>query len=120
MGIELSPATDRPEVVEALTELLSLPTTPSTGHVVASDLETVGVDLGPVPIDEVLSFRKEYYKEHRLYARAVRRFARDLGPLSERERAKASEDRLAEIRAKHRSRKVIRFQAAMIPLYAER
>jgi hypothetical protein len=44
LGIELSPATDRPEIVAALKELLSLPDTPSAGNVVASDLKFVGVD----------------------------------------------------------------------------
>jgi hypothetical protein len=54
LGAELSPATDRPEVVRALGELLSLPDSPSAGHVVSLDLETVSVDLRLVPMDEVL------------------------------------------------------------------
>jgi hypothetical protein len=46
--------------VGALIELLSVPQAPSSGSVVASDLETVGVDRGSVPIDEVLAFRREH------------------------------------------------------------
>jgi hypothetical protein len=57
MGLDLSPVTDRPNVVTALTELLSLPDAPSTGSVVSFDMATVGVDFAPVPIDEVLDFR---------------------------------------------------------------
>lgn len=96
-SFELSPATDRFQVVEALRDLLSLPTIPSSGHVVSLDLETVGVDLGPVPIDEVLSFRRQHLKEHRAYARAVRHFVEELTLLSEKRRTRALEDRHEEI-----------------------
>src|SRR5260370_4766490 len=92
-GFELSPATDRFQVVESLRDLLSLPTTPSSGHVVSLDLETVGVDLGPVPIDEVLSVRRDNLKEHPAYARAVRRFVAELSLLPEKKRTKALDDR---------------------------
>ena len=47
-GFDLAPATDRPKLVEALRELLSIPAAPSIGHVVAFDLNAVGVDLGPI------------------------------------------------------------------------
>ena len=47
-GVELSPATDQPQVVGALQELLSLPASPSAGRVVAFDLETVSVDLSSI------------------------------------------------------------------------
>jgi hypothetical protein len=87
MGAELSPATDRPEFVKALGELLSLPNTPSAGNVVALDLATVAVDLRLVPMDEVLSFRKENFKEHRAYVNCVHRLTRELSVLSPKERA---------------------------------
>ena len=98
INAELSPATDRPQLVGALTELLSVPSAPSSGNVVASDLETVSVDLGPVPIDEVLALRRENLKEHRAYAHAVRKFVRELSQMPEKERAKSINDRLEEIR----------------------
>jgi hypothetical protein len=98
INAELSPATDRPQLIGALTEVLSVSPAPSSGHVVASDLETVGVDLGPVPLDEVLAFRREHLKEHRAYARAVRTFVTELSQMPEKERAKALIDRLEEIR----------------------
>jgi hypothetical protein len=97
LGIELSPATDRPKIVAALKELLSLPDTPSAGHVVASDLKLVGVDLGAVPIDEVLSFRREHLDQHKAYARAVRRFVRELSLFGEEDQAAAMAEREEEL-----------------------
>lgn len=58
LGMELSPATDRPQLVEALSELLAGGLPASAGRVVAFDLETVAPDLTGVPLDEVLDFRK--------------------------------------------------------------
>jgi hypothetical protein len=81
LGIELSPATDRPEIIDALKELLSLPDAPSAGHVVATDLKFMGVDLRSIPMDEVLSFKRDHLDQHKAYARAVRRFVRELSLL---------------------------------------
>lgn len=97
IGADLSPATDRPQIIGALQELLSLPASPSAGHVVAFDLNTVSVDLSQVPIDEVLDFRREHLKEHRAYARNVRQFVRELSLLPESDRQRAFEDRQAEL-----------------------
>lgn len=97
LGIDLSPATDRPEIIGALKELLSLPNTPSAGHVVASDLEFVGVDLGPVPIDEVLGFRREHLDRHRAYARGVRGFVRELSLLGGEDQTAALAERQEEL-----------------------
>lgn len=98
IGLNLAPATDRPELVRALTELLEHPDTPSAGHVVATDMTTVGVDLSTVPLDEVLSFRTLHRKEHRAYAVAVREFVRDLSQLSEPDRVGALAQRKTELR----------------------
>jgi len=93
LGLDLSPATDRPRLIEALTEFLSLPSVPSAGHVVSLDLSTVGVDLSGVPMDEVLGFRAEHLEAHRQYARAVRRFVRELSLLPPQERDRALDER---------------------------
>lgn len=98
LGVDLSPATDRQEIVTALGELLKLPGPTSTGSVVSLDLETVSVDLGAVPIDEVLAFRKQYASEYRKYARAVKAFARDVSLMSEELREQAVGDRREELR----------------------
>jgi hypothetical protein len=97
LGAELSPATDRPDVIEALQELLSLPNAPSAPHVVALDLETVSVDLRLVPMDEVLGFRETYRKEHRAYIRSIRKLVRDLSKLPEEEREGVLKDRREEL-----------------------
>jgi hypothetical protein len=98
LGLELSPATDRVALVEALENLLSIPAAPSTGRVVSLDLETVGVDLGPIPIDEVLGFRRENLKQHRKYARAVRSFVDELSLLPSAKREDVLGRRREEIR----------------------
>lgn len=97
LGAELSPATDRPDVVQALEALLSLPDSPSAAHVVSLDLETVSVDLRLVPMDEVLSFRKEHFKEHRAYVRSVRKLTRDLARLPAEDREEELKDRREEL-----------------------
>jgi hypothetical protein len=96
-GYDLAPATDRPKLVGALRELLSIPEGPSIGHVVAFDLNAVGVDLGPIPLDEVLGFRREHFDEHRKYARAVRLFVHELSTMPPETRQVAFEERQAEI-----------------------
>jgi hypothetical protein len=83
LGADLSPATDRPQLVRALRELLSLPDAPSAAHVVAMDLETISVDLRLVPMDEILGFRTEHLKEHRKYIRGIHRLTWDLAQLPE-------------------------------------
>ena len=97
-GLVLQPATDQPRLVESLREVLSLQSMPSAGHVVATDLATVGVDLSHVPLDEVLSFRNEQGASYRAYARSVRKFMRDISFLDEAARAEAQEDRIEEIK----------------------
>jgi hypothetical protein len=97
INADLSPATDRPQLVEALSELLSTQTAPSVGHVIAFDLNTVSVNLGAVPIDEVLSYRKENLEAHRRYCLSVRTFTHELSLMPERERANAFYLRQAEL-----------------------
>ena len=64
-GFELLPATDVPQLVGALSELLAKPTMPSAEHVISLDMHTVGVDVSSVPIEEILSFRAENQETYR-------------------------------------------------------
>jgi hypothetical protein len=96
-GFDLLPTTDMPEVLEALQELLDLPTSPSAGQVVAFDLQTVAVDLARVPLDEVLAFRQDNLADFRRYARSARQFSRELSLLLPEARAGAFNDRQAEL-----------------------
>jgi hypothetical protein len=97
-GLNLSPATDRADLVRALEQVLAIDAAPSSGHVVSLDLRTVGVDLAGVPLDEVLAYRREHLAAHRRYAANVRRFVRDLSLLPDTERKREFEGRENEIR----------------------
>ncbi len=98
-GLDLHPATNRPEAHDVITRTLNLPAMPSRGRVIDFDLETVSVDLDPVPLDEVLSFRDEHRAEHRRYMTDLRSFCRELTAIeSDVERQRALADRRAELR----------------------
>lgn len=97
LGLDLAPATDDWKLVDALEEFIGFCTPASPARTVVSDLETVGVDVSDVPIDELLDFRKQNLKSHRDYARSVRRFVRDMSRLPPKERREAEEDRRSEI-----------------------
>jgi hypothetical protein len=99
IGLELSPATDRPQVQEALVELLRVPGPQAgAGSVVTVDLEVVGPDLESVPLDEVLAFRMEHGHEYQAYARRLREIVHTLAatPVDDHEQLLA--DRRDEIR----------------------
>ena len=99
-GLDLSPATDRPKLVEALGELMSISstsTTPAVNDIIAFDTNTVGVNLRSIPIEEVLAFRKEHYSEHRNYTLCVRKFIRELSCMESKERNQAFEARQEEL-----------------------
>jgi hypothetical protein len=49
--------------------------------------------LSPVPLDEVLDFRRQHGTEHRAYARDLRQFVRDLASLDQDAREQALLDR---------------------------
>ena len=85
INAKLSPATDQGVMVSALSELLSLETSPSIGNVIEFDLNTVTVDLAAVPFDEVLDFRKQNLDAHKRYMLHARRFAFELSRMSKEE-----------------------------------
>ena len=97
VNAELSPVTDRPMVVSALAEMLAQKVLPSTGSVISFDMATASVDVGSIPIDEVLSFRKENLKAYRRYTLSVRRFAQELSKMTDAERKDAFDLRQAEL-----------------------
>ena len=96
-GLELHPATERTGMIHVLSQVFSGSSSASSGHVVASDLMTVGVDLTKVPLDEILSFRSEHNKLLRKYARDVRKFVTDLSNVRREDRVTLQEDRREEL-----------------------
>lgn len=92
-GYALQPVSMQPRTVRALLDTLGLGALPTAGHVVAVDLEQVTLDLTPVPLDEVLDFRRLHGTEYREYARDLRRFVRDLASLDQHARDQAFNDR---------------------------
>ena len=86
INANLSPATDMGQMVAALSEFLSQGIEPSSGSVVEFDLNTVTVDLAPVPFDEVLDFRRQNLESHKRYMLSVRKFALALSRMPEEER----------------------------------
>ena len=102
MDITLSPATDQPKLVEALTDLMTSGPKlqqPTNADVVTFDMATVSVDMSKVPIDEILDYRQQNYAEHRDYILKVRRFARELSAVDADERAAMFEQREDELNA---------------------
>ncbi len=95
--LNLNPVTDRHRLVGSLAEMMSLPTSPTHGNVVSFDLNAVGVDLGPVPIDEILSFRNDHHDEFSQYRRSIRSFAYELSRMSTDERDLAFDGRQTEL-----------------------
>ena len=92
------PTTDLPEVVHALGRILGAAGIPTTGDLVVADSETIGADLGGVPLDEILDYRREQTEVFRVYRRALRRCVREVSSLPESERDSALGDRSEEIR----------------------
>ena len=111
MGMTLSPATNQAQLVNALGEIISKPEPSSStvGDVVSFDMDKVGVDLGKIPVDEILDFRKQNYSQHRNYILSVRQFARELSLMPQDEREAKFEQRQEELDAlSHELRKIYR------------
>lgn len=97
MDLDLHPVTGERSAVDGLRTVLALPSMPSAGRIVALDLETVGVDLAAVPLDDVLAFRESHLHEYRAYARDLRRTVAELSPLEPAERDRLLADRREEL-----------------------
>ena len=99
MGMTLSPATDQRDLINALGEILKPESAPpAAGDIVSFDTENVGVDLGAVPMDEILDFRQQHYRQHRDYILSVRQFARELSLMPPDEREAKFEQRQEELK----------------------
>ena len=109
----LCPVTDRWDLVYALGEIVSAPVTPSpsVGDIVSFDLGVVGVDLGTVPMDEILDFRTQNYTAHRDYRQSILKFSQELSLMDAEDREVALERRQEELDAKARDLRRINWKA---------
>jgi hypothetical protein len=96
-GLSLHPATADYGAIEDLISVMSLRASPSAGHVVTLDQETVGLDLETVALDEILEFREHHGQAYRAYARNVRQQVAELGLLEPEEREARLFDRRGEL-----------------------
>jgi hypothetical protein len=96
-GLDLSPTTVHYQVVDDLIKVLSLQPSPSAGQVVTLDLETVGLNLASVPLEEILEFRGQHGNTYREYARNVRQAITELSLLAPEERQARLLDRREEL-----------------------
>jgi hypothetical protein len=96
-GLGLHPATTSYRAVRDLLRVMSLPASQSAAHLVTLDLETVGIDLASVPLDDILDFREHHGKPYRAYARNVRQQVSELGLMEPEEREATLADRREEL-----------------------
>jgi hypothetical protein len=97
INAELSPITDRGNLVQALAEILGNSAGPSVGSVIEFDLNAVTVDVSAFPIDEVLDFRSQNLQAYRRYSLSVKKFAMELSRMPDEERKIAFDLRQAEL-----------------------
>lgn len=98
-GLDLHPATNRPEAHDVISRTLDLPPMPSHGRVVDFDLQVVSLDLDLVPLDEVLSFRDDHRQQHRRYMADLRSFCREVSRVdNDVDRARLLDERREELR----------------------
>jgi hypothetical protein len=87
-GLDLHPVTADRSAIGALIQTLSLSSMPSVGRIVGLDLEMVAPNLAPVPLDEILDFRRQHGQDFQRYSRSLRRFIAEVSasPADGRER----------------------------------
>lgn len=95
-GFDLHPATNGPGEV-AVRHFLELAPMPSRQDVIGLDLITASVDLDPIPLDEVLDFRRQHNIEHRNYMVNLRRFVAEISTAERPDRRRLLEQRQAEL-----------------------
>ncbi|MFE6946033.1 hypothetical protein [Streptomyces chartreusis] len=96
-GLDLQPATEESDFVRQSLDLIRAPLPALQAGIISSDLNSVGLDLSEVPLDDILDFREQYGERYREYAAGLRDFLAELGPLSDIERRAAFRRRKAEL-----------------------
>jgi hypothetical protein len=70
---------------------------PSRQDIVTFDLATASVDLDPVPLDEILDYRRQYAAEHRDYIVNLRRFVGEIADVDGADRRRLLDQRQAAL-----------------------
>lgn len=96
-GLDLHPVTNGRGAGDGFRRLLELAPMPSRGQVIDFDLQVVAVELDDVPLDDVLSFKRESGGAHRKYMQDLRRFTLELSAMDEGDRERAFADRRADL-----------------------
>jgi hypothetical protein len=91
-GYDLQPTTDE-RSGKAVRDFLELSAMPSRQDVIGFDLMTASVDLDPVPLDEVLDFRRQHGAEHRDYMLNLREFAGEVSTAERPDRRRLLDQR---------------------------
>jgi hypothetical protein len=102
-GYDLHPTTNGLRARETVRNFLELAPMPSHQDVIGFDLLTASIDLDPVPLDEVLDFRRANTVEHRSYMLNLRRFAAEISTADRPDRRRLLEQRQAELADQARS-----------------
>lgn len=97
-GLDLHPTTNFRAASASMTSVLNSDGVPSKGHVVEFDLNTIGVDLADVPLDEIFDYRRVHHEEHKRYMRSLRQFLGELAMVVPDERAQLYDERATELR----------------------
>jgi len=97
-GISMYPVTDRDSAIQDLRYLASFGNyNLSQPEVMMFDFQTVGVDLSGMPVDEIISYKKENSVLYQNYIKTARRFIREVYNTPEELRKEALNDREQEI-----------------------
>lgn len=86
-NLAIHPTTAQAGAVRDLERFLLTDSPPSAGRVVTLDCEPVGLNMGPVPLDEMLDFRTEHLPAYKAYMTSLRGFMAEIGdaPASDRD-----------------------------------
>lgn len=96
-GYDLNPTTSGRRTGQAVRDLLSCLPVPSREDVIGFDMMTASVDLDPVPLDEVLDFRRQHAAEHRDYMLNLRTFAAEISTADPPDRKRMFDQRQAQL-----------------------
>jgi len=98
LGLDLMPVTDQGKYVEALMNTLrGVKSELSAASVVKLDLEKVSINLGSVPLDELLDFRRQHGTKYRAYRRFLNEQVARLSIVDDEQRTILLRDRAEQI-----------------------